>query len=332
MNILILLKRSKTAMHFNNVVLVQILTTVMLFSCNKAHSESKTFYKPLIEKYQSKESIFNPSDNKKLFSTSKGIANTFLSYDELQNHADVIFVDTFDNPNIKPEWTQKKFNHGHVDAGYLTGTIDPIIKYKSAINLRYFFSKHNKEEPTEIFFRYSIKFHKNFIFATQGGKLPGQSGTYNTCGWGGRKPSDECRGWSARMSFKPPIKMGPNMDMIPIGTYLYHLDQKGKYGDSKKWQAFCKMEQWCELEQYVRLNTPGKNDGILRGYHNGMLVYEKKDIRYRNDNDLKIENIWTLVYHGGTGLPSKKISVDIDNIVISKSYIGLLKNQLQNIK
>lgn len=262
----------------------------------------------------------------KLFSSKKGIANSFLSFNELEGHPDVIFVDTFDGPKIKPEWYwQRKLRKGQVNNGHISGDVDPERKDNSAINIRYFFAKHIKEEPTEIFFRYSIRFHKDFIYATQGGKLPGQSGTYNTCGWGGRTPSDTCRGWSARMHFKLPIKAGPYIDMIPIGTYLYHLGQEGKYGDAEMWQAFCKMEQWCELEQYVKLNTPGKDDGILRGYHNGMLVFERKDVRYRNDSDLKIEDVWTLVYHGGTALPTEPITADIDNVVISRTYIGLLK-------
>ena len=258
-----------------------------------------------------------------------GIANTKTSFSELRTHPDVIFVDTFDDNKLKPEWFQQvklDRSHSQIENGYLSGGSYPEDNH-SLFNIRYFFKKNLGFEPTEMYLRYSIRFHDDFIYATQGGKAPGLSGTYNTCGWGGRKPSKTCNGWSARMSFGLPIKTGLYKDMIPIGTYLYHIDQQGYYGDGEKWQAFCSFGKWCELEQYVKLNTPGKNDGILRGFHNGKLVYERKDIRFRLLENIKIEDAWILLYHGGMGFPTKPIHADIDNIVISKSYVGMLKNQ-----
>lgn len=274
--------------------------------------------------------VFNLAPKSGLFHFKEnGLAQGTTSYASLKKHPDVVFVDTFDSSKIKPEWFwQTKIRRGQVENGYLSGEIDPKRKNNSAFNLRYYFSKHLNKEPMEIYFRYSIRFHNDFIFSTEGGKLPGQAGTYNTCGWGGRKPGLNCLGWSARMHWLKPIKVGPYKDLIPIGTYLYHLDQKTKYGDGEKWQAYCSMDEWCELEQYVKLNTPGANDGILRGYHEGKLVYERQDIRYRNNDSVRIEDIWMLIYHGGTGYPIKPIHADIDNVVISRRYIGLIdKNQ-----
>ncbi len=269
--------------------------------------------------------LFNLDYQEQTKLVKKGIANGLSSYSALKGHPDVIFVDTFDNSTIKPQWFWgEKFREEQLKNGYLTGDIDPLRQSHSAVNLKYKFAKHLGEEPTEISIRYSIRFHKDFIFATQGGKLPGQSGTYNTCGWGGRKPGPTCIGWSARMGWNPPVKLGPALDMIPIFTYLYHLDQRGTYGDEEKWEAFCELDKWCELEQYIKLNTPGKKDGKLRGYKNSLLVYERNDIRYRDSDRLKIEDLWALVYHGGRGYPTAPINVDIDNIVISRSHIGLI--------
>ncbi len=274
--------------------------------------------------------VFNLDYSQNSSKVISGIANSKTSFAELKSHPDVVFVDTFRDEKIKSEWfLQDKLSPGHLVNGYLTGEIFPK-KNHSTVNRRFFFKKNLGFEPSEMYFRYSLRFHKDFVFSTQGGKLPGLAGTYNTCGWGSRKPSETCNGWSARMSFGIPIKTGPYKDMIPIGTYLYHLDQQGYYGDGEKWQAFCSLGEWCELEQYVRLNTPGNNDGILRGFHNGKLVYERKNIRFRNLEKIKIEDAWLLVYHGGTGFPTSPIHADIDNVVISKSYIGTLKKNNVN--
>lgn len=48
------------------------------------------------------------------------------------------------------------------------------------------------------------------------------------------------------------------------------------------------------------MNTPGKHDGILRGWVDSKLVFEKNDIRMRDINSLKIETVWIHVYYGGT--------------------------------
>ncbi len=271
--------------------------------------------------------VFNLDYSQNSSKVISGIASTKNSFTELKSHPDVLFVDTFDGNKIKPDWfLQDKLSPGHIENGYLTGEIYPN-KNHSTVNRRYFFKKNLGFEPTEIYFRYSVRFHKDFIHSTQGGKLPGLAGTYNSCGWGGRKPSNSCPGWSGRMIWHLPIKTGPYKNMIPIGTYLYHLDQEGYYGDDEKWQAFCEFDEWCELEQYIKLNTVGKNDGVQRGFHNGKLVYERKNIKFRDRENINIEDAWLSIYHGGTGFPTKPTHADLDNIVISKSYVGLLKNQ-----
>ena len=58
--------------------------------------------------------------------------------------------------------------------------------------------------------------------------------------------------------------------------------------------------RWYCIEQYARLNTPGQNDGVLRGWVDGKLAFEKTDIRMRDVADLKIQSIWINLYHGGT--------------------------------
>src|SRR5581483_3551298 len=182
-------------------------------------------------------------------------------------------------------------------------------------------------EPEEIAFRYDLKFDRDWAQATSGGKLPGISGTYGRAGWGGR-PVHGDDGWSARGLFVS--KHGGSA--TTIGFYCYHADMRGKYGDNFRFQPALEHGRWYCIEQYCKLNTlapkgaRGKNDGILRGWIDGNLACEKTDIRFRDLDILKIEDIWVNVYHGGeTPVPKEDIHLYLDNMVIARKPIGVMK-------
>ncbi len=181
-------------------------------------------------------------------------------------------------------------------------------------------------EPEEIYFRYYLQLDPDWKHATSGGKLPGISGTYGKAGWGGRKVNGS-DGWSARGLFE--TRNGA--DSTAIGFYCYHADMRGRYGENWRFQPRLAHGRWYCIEQYCRLNTPGeaggrgKSDGVLRGWIDGQLAFEKTDIRFRDAGSLKIEEIWVNVYHGGaTPVPSEDIHLYLDNLVISRKPIGPL--------
>ena len=186
-------------------------------------------------------------------------------------------------------------------------------------SIEYNFKDKTGSEPEEIYFRYYLRFASDWN-PRRGGKLPGISGTYNRGGWGGR-PSNGRNGWSARGQFK-----GQKDGKTPIGFYCYHADMKGRYGSEWIWEkdelGYLENNRWYCIEQYVRMNTPGKNDGILRGWIDGRLAFEKTNVRMRDISDLKIERIWINIYHGGTWSAASDDHLFIDNIVIAKQYIG----------
>ena len=193
-------------------------------------------------------------------------------------------------------------------------------------SIEYNFKNKTGSEPEEIYFRYYLRFGSDWN-PGRGGKLPGISGTYNRGGWGGR-PSNGRNGWSARGQFN-----GQKDGKTPTGFYCYHADMKGRYGNGWIWQkdklGYLENNRWYCIEQYVRMNTPGKNDGVLRGWVDGKPAFEKTDVRMRDVSDLKIERIWINIYHGGTWTAENDDHLFIDNVVIAKKYIGpmsLLKN------
>jgi hypothetical protein len=188
----------------------------------------------------------------------------------------------------------------------------------------YKFRKRIGSEPDEIYFRYYLKFDPDWKHATSGGKLPGISGTYGRAGWGGRKVNGR-DGWSARGLFE--TRNGA--DSTAIGFYCYHADMRGRYGEHWRFQPRLEHGRWYCVEQYCKLNTlgesgsRGKNDGILRGWIDGQVAFEKTDIRFRDVESLKIEEIWINVYHGGeTPVPNEDIHLYLDNFVIARQPIG----------
>jgi hypothetical protein len=197
----------------------------------------------------------------------------------------------------------------------------------TGMNMGFDFADELGFEPDEIYFRYYLRFADDWE-TSDGGKLPGISGTYGVAGWGGR-PSDGTNGWSARGTFHlvPPAG-NPFEQSVPIGNYVYHADMTGQYGDIDLWQlgyrGILEKNRWYSVEQFLRMNTPGENDGVLRAWVDGRLAYERTDWRWRDIDSLKIERIWMNVYHGGTAAVPQDVHLYIDNVVIANRYIGPL--------
>ncbi len=244
-----------------------------------------------------------------------------------------VFTCDFESETWWEEWGEKE-QDPHTD----TVTADTAGKFEPAAgkalrirvdkgghygaSLAFDFKKRTGSEPEEIHFRYYLRFADDWK-PERGGKLPGIGGTYGRAGWGGRKVNGT-DGWSARGLFRGLEEGAPAR--TPIGFYCYHADMKGRYGDDWVWErdGFAGLEnnRWYCIEQQARLNTPGKNDGILRGWVDGKLVFEMTDVRMRDVDSLKIETVWLNLYYGGTWTAADYYHVYIDDVTISKQPIG----------
>ncbi len=186
-------------------------------------------------------------------------------------------------------------------------------------SLEFAFRKRTGAEPEEIHFRYYLRLANDWK-PERGGKLPGVAGTYGRAGWGGR-PVDGTDGWSARGLFR-----GLKDGRTPIGYYCYHADMKGKYGSEWQWEeenrGLLENNRWYCIEQFAKMNTPGKNDGVLRGWVDGQLAFERTDVRMRDVEDLKIKTVWLNVYYGGSWTAAEDYHLYIDEVVIARDYIG----------
>ncbi len=200
------------------------------------------------------------------------------------------------------------------------------------ISAFYNFENRIGYQPEEVYFRYYLRFGDTWD-STYNGKLPGIAHKgfdgEGVPSANGQSPSYGENTWSARGLFEPPEleDLGPRM---PIGFYTYHTDQALPSGEhfvwSNNYQGFLEKNRWYSVEQYIKMNTPGNDDGIMRAWIDGQLAYENVEINLTNNPDFKIRHVWLNLYHGGFG-PGEfqapaDISIFIDNLVIAKSYIG----------
>jgi len=83
-----------------------------------------------------------------------------------------------------------------------------------------------------------------------------------------------------------------------------------------------KRNRWYCLEHHLRLNLLSKNNGLIQCWVDGHLAFEKDDIRFRDVDWLKIEEVWMNVYYGGKKPSPHDQYLFIDNVVITRKYIG----------
>lgn len=184
-------------------------------------------------------------------------------------------------------------------------------------DFQYYFADQWGAEPEEAYFTYNLRFASDWN-APIDGKLPGFAGTYWQAGWGGRRATG-ADGWSARGLFYP-----TSNGLTRIGNYTYHMNQTDIWGDDFLWNAnnaTLAKNRWYEVEQYVKLNTPGQANGIMRAWIDGQLAFERTDLEFRSVSNLKIESVWFNVYLGGSATATYDQHLYIDDVKISRQFI-----------
>lgn len=269
----------------------------------------------------------------------QGLAAAYPGDHGLEKHEAVLFTENFESTAWGSRWTTvgSASIARVVSAGEGNG-FEPLSgnalrvslhpRQNLGLDARFDFAKALGSEPERAYLRYYLRFGDDWAPTQDGGKLPGLAGTYNRGGWGGRK-SDGYNGWSARGAF---LRLTPEHSSMygyaGIGSYVYHagLEAPGsaQWGWGRGPTGRLARNRWYSVEQYVQMNDPGKANGILRAWIDGYLVFERTDLGFRNTPEIRIENAWFNVYHGGLAKPPSEMSVYLDNVVISTDYIGPL--------
>lgn len=176
------------------------------------------------------------------------------------------------------------------------------------------------EDVDEAWFRYRIRLD-DFRPITSG-KLPGLAGMPNFTARGCNPSTAQYPGWSARMLFEPAGFGDVAEDQVPIGYYVYHVDQPGACGEFMVWDENSTLEQdwWYCVEGHVKLNTPGVGDGVLQGWVDNNPAFSRTDLQFRREAEdwLDIRTFWLNVYFGGSTIPNDRdLTLRIDDLAIS---------------
>ena len=104
------------------------------------------------------------------------------------------------------------------------------------------------------------------------------------------------------------------------------LRLSGSCGEHMRWPDLLQRNQWYCIEARVRLNTisggRGNNDGVLQGWIDERLVFNRSNLRFRDLGTLKIEKLWGNIYVGGSWTADRAMAIHFDNAVIARNRIG----------
>jgi hypothetical protein len=131
-----------------------------------------------------------------------------------------------------------------------------------------------------------------------------------------------------------------------IGSYLYYYQQDGfanaalwdtvEWGQGYYTEPFgsctaprdigscgigiggqLENDRWYRVETYVKMNTPGQSDGVVRAWVDGVLSYQKTNMIFRiaGHDNLHVRTIWLNVFAGGSTGLCQPASVYLDQLV-----------------
>lgn len=169
------------------------------------------------------------------------------------------------------------------------------------------------ETVDEAWFRYYV-FLDDF-YPVSSGKLPGLADASLAPTAKGCNPSTpENPGWSGRLMFDTVASNG----VVPIGLYLYHLDQAGDCGDEMMFPVGLAQQRWTCIEGHVRMNTPGQTDGMIEAWVDGERVLRREALAFRRPGEaVGVREMWDNVYFGGRYATPNQLDLTLDDIAVS---------------
>ncbi len=209
---------------------------------------------------------------------------------------------------------------------------------------------------TELYARYYVFLEEDWGSEVDANKMPGWDGRFgwwnaagfwqNTTGNGGLPATGlkvrnatanrwEYEGASMRGHGGTRSNDGNPYDhLFWLGTYMYHLDQVGPYGEPMRWgSAVIDRGRWHCIEQYIKMNSltgpfdatsngVAVRDGQFTVWMDGTQVFKRTNLRWRRHPEMGIQGFWLNWYHGGTAAAPRNMHFRMDSLVIARAYIG----------
>ncbi len=276
---------------------------------------------------------------------SLNLSYVLLIFFPITIQAQLYWKDSFSSSNWKNNYDMSaEQNFRHIPNGGVDGNgcveVSVVKNTHHGGSIKYLFKEKLGFEPEEVYAEYSVKYDSDM--REYGGKAPGFSGTYDRAGWGNR-PGYGKAGWSARGTI--------NCDNQPYTTnrwYVYHTytnydapncpgsnnyrncnpfpydvsnPRSQPHASTKTWgsglnwgnKGDMQFNEWYDVKQYIKLNTPGQNNGILRVWVNGQLANQYTNINFRRTDELKVFAYWFNYYNGGSNTIRETGHLRIDN-------------------
>ena len=209
---------------------------------------------------------------------------------------------------------------------------------------------------TELYARYYVFLEDDWGSEVDANKMPGWDGRFgwwnaagfwqSTTGNGGLAPTGlkvrnatanrwEYEGASMRGHGGTRSNDGNPYDhLFWLGTYMYHLDQEGPFGEPMRWgRTVIDRGRWYCIEQCIQMNSlKGPFDGEGNGvavrdgqytvWIDGATVFKRTNLRWRRNPEMGIQGFWLNWYHGGNSAAPRNMHFRMDSVVIARAYIG----------
>ena len=195
------------------------------------------------------------------------------------------------------------------------------------VNVYYFFPNHGRgtpgldpQQPDEVYSRIRFRLGSNWEQRRENDTCKifwaGANLSAGIAGKGGNRPTGD-DGWSVRVY----TQGTRSANSVALGSYVYHLDQDGEFGELRQWPDEVTIGTWNTIETYVRLNSvrngTAQRDGVLRTYLNGTLQDQKRNFRWRTTEALGFDRLGPGSYWGGTEVAPKDLFVYYDDFRFS---------------
>ena len=203
------------------------------------------------------------------------------------------------SPNSASEWIT-----GECDASTGKGDLRALHLAGQKTNSGFYWQLETDvgvAQREELTLKYDMKMKEGYEFV-KGGKLPGLFGGSVSCGGGANAAELGCfstrlmwrREGDAELYLYAPYDQAEGFCDRP--NYHCNFD----YGNSVERGCFVfQPGQWHQLEERVKLNTPGQKDGVFMLFNNGQLVLHLTDLNYREVDTIKIMGMHFNTFYGG---------------------------------
>lgn len=218
------------------------------------------------------------------------------------------------DPEARPQWTG---GEAHTGGGAL------LHRQLAGTNLPHGLTIMGFTGVNEIYMRWYRKYQAGYRWGCNSAK---NNGVYAVADPNKAEACQQPTG-SDKFSFRVQDERRSSSSGEFYGAlYSYHPDADN--GGCGEWYSqnvggvtYQQSGIWYSYEIYLKANTVGQSNGVLKMWVNGVLKGQREGLDFRNTDQLKINQVYLYGSTGGCDTPYTQ-SVWDDNLVLATEYIG----------